>query len=646
MNRSKSAKLSALTPMSKIVFFPLNVAEPLRPAFGRQFANYLREAFKVQPDTETNYLQAMSDIGDPKNPETAYVNFGEELNEHNFVRNLMGQMETDFAVDGLVKKDGDGYGLTLRVFGNEGEPSIIEQRFNRDGIFDAFRNIVRDIAPLTSTTLHAGFIDKMEFGTDSAESFEEFLLGFDAVTYVQQAGRRTSKEFDFSIAFGHLLKSLELDPDFVGPFEALLSLARLCAENGIGDFKLVESSVKKAIEYAPDDWKGHYTLGDIYTQVGNYMEAVAKLEKAIALYEKERVELQKEAESGESVEVTPAEPSLYTRLGLAQQGAGMVANAERTFKKALELEGPEKPTMDWMALLLAQTNRGHEIPGLWKSVIEEDRNNPHAWAKYALALMQNQDKSGAIAAFEEGMKATGDHALVKRYFAPILAGDGQFDRAMDFYEDCLDVTPDDPQLLLEYAKTLESANRSHEVPDVLNAVLNTNPDPNTKANVLAWLYEIEQPKRVEGVKLAQEKAEKEDFAGAVADLEPMIEWMQDYWKPWAMLADLYNRLGRWTDAEKAATHTINLFPGCEPAYVALGTAMMGQGKSDEAFSMLTQVLQANPGSLPVALQLGLAAKATGQMDIARQLARQIREAVGNENIELNQALEEMVRDDT
>ncbi len=618
----------------------------MRPAYGRQFSHYLNEAFKVQPDTEANFLQAMSDVGDPQNPETAFVNFGDELNDAGFIRSLMNQMGTEYAIDGLLKQRDGKYDLTVRVFQGEAEPNALKYAFDKTEVFSIFKTIIKDVAPLTSTTLLSNFIENMEFGTDNAESFEEFLLGFDAVLYLQQAGPRISRDFDFSIPFNHLLKSLELDPDFLGPYEGLLSLARLCAQHGKGDFKTVEGAVKKAVELIPDDWKGHYTLGDLYTQVGNFMPGVSNLEKAISIYEKERTELQKRKDAGEELEVPPAEPSLYTRLGLAQQGAGMVANAERTFKKAIELEGTEKPTMDWLALLYAQTKRGHEIPGLWKSVLENERNYPQAWAKYALALLQNGDKSGALNAFEEGLKATADHAIVKRYYAPILAEEGNFDRAMDYYEDCIDETPTDTQLLLEYARTLQSAKREHEVPDVLNTILTNNPDPNTKANVQAWLYEIEQPKRVEGVKNAQEKIEKEDFEGAVADLEPMVEWMQDYWKPWAMLAELYNRLSRWSEAENAASKAIQIFPACEPAYVALGSALIGQNRTEEAFNLFSQLIQANPQSLPIALQYGLAAKANGNMDVALHMARQIREAVGNDNFEINQALEEMTRVDT
>src|SRR5205085_11168201 len=115
--------------------------------------------------------------------------------------------------------------------------------------------------------------------------------------------------------------------------------------------------------------------------------------------------------------------------------------------------------------------------------------------------------------------------LVKRYYAPFLAGKKEFDQAMDFYEDCLDETPNDIPLLLEYAQTLQQAGRIHEVPDVLKMVLKSEPDPDTKANTQAWLYELEQPKRIEILQKAQEEMESEKFQEAVEDWEPWTSWM-------------------------------------------------------------------------------------------------------------------------
>ena len=90
---------------------------------------------------------------------------------------------------------------------------------------------------------------------------------------------------------------------------------------------------------------------------------------------------------------------------------------------------------------------------------------------------------------------------------------------MDFYEDCLDETPTEIPVLIEYAQTLQKADREFEVPEVLRTILSANPDPNTRAQTQAWLLEIEQKKRTDIVEQAREKMDNGDFEGAIRDLK-------------------------------------------------------------------------------------------------------------------------------
>ncbi len=631
--------------MSKITFLPFNVAEPVRPALGRQLAHFLHETIKVLPDTEAQYLTAMAQVGEGEEREAAFVNFSDKLNEPDFLRQLLGQTGAEYIVDGLLIDKEPGYVLTVRVFkdGENSAPTPFEREFRVEDLFDTVKWMIDNVGRETGTALPPATVEAMDFGTDDPNAFRDFLVGFDAVAYLQQAGEHAAKAFDVGVAFDSLLSSLDADSDFLGPYEAALQLSRLCAQNNIGNFALVEEKLSKVIAVQPEDWRGHFVLGELYMAAGRIADATTKFEKAAFLMEQDHRKSQKEKEEGKDTEITPLEPAVYSRLGLAQVAQKMVVNAERSFRKAVDLEGEDKPSLDLLSNLLNQTGRGHEVPPLWRDVLDRHPASGAAWAKYAISLAQNGKEDDAGKAFEEGLIKSDGAPIVKRYLAPYLAGKGDFNRSMDLYEDCIEAEPTDIALMIEYAQTLDRAERRHEIPDVLNAVLAVGPDQNVKAQTLAWLYELEQPKRAEALMRAQEKMEKEDFVGAVADLEPLVEWMQDYWKPWLMLSQLYNRLSRWTDAERAATHLLNLFPGCEPGYAELGQALSQQGRDEDAYRMLTFALRSMPGSLMIAVNLALAAKRAGHVDEARRLASQIREAVGNDNIELNNALAEVDR---
>ena len=96
------------------------------------------------------------------------------------------------------------------------------------------------------------------------------------------------------------------------------------------------------------------------------------------------------------------------------------------------------------------------------------------------------------------------------------------------------------------------------------------------------------------------------------------------------------------EAEEAAKTLINLFPGCEPAYAEVATALSAQDKHEEAYNAMRFGLQQVPNSLPIVLNLGLASKRLGRLDEARAIARQVREAVG-QNDQLEEVLAEIER---
>jgi tetratricopeptide (TPR) repeat protein len=627
--------------MPKITFLPYNVAEPVRPALGRQLASFVRESIKDLPGIEANYLSAMAELGEGDDREAAFVNFSDSLNDIKLVTQLIEQSQSEYLVDGLLTEIEPGYHLTMRVLKSGANDFISWERdFLLAELFDAIKWMFLNLREILGDAISEEFVTNFDFGTDNPDAFREFLVGFDAVAYLQQARERRAKTFDIGAPFESLLSAVEWDKEFLGPYEAAVQLSRLCAEFNVGSPTLVEEKLNRLVSAYPNDWRAHYTLAEILFGTGRMNEATGKFEKAIFLMEKAHADALKEAESGNGESVPPLEAALYTRLGMAQQSQGMVVNAERSYRKAVDLEGAEKPSLDFLSGLLAQTGRAHEVPSLWKEVVDTYPKSGQAWAKYAIALLQSEKEPDAAAAFEEGLEKSEDTAWVKRYYAPYLAGKDQFDRAMDFYEDCIDVAPKDVGLLMEYAQVLAKAERPHEIPDTLNAILAADPDPNVKAQTLAWLYELEQPRRVEAIASAQERIEKEDLSGAVTELEPLIEWMQDYWKPWAMLASLYNQLGRFEDAERAANHLIGIFPGLDSGYCDLAAALSGQGRHDEAYQTLTFALRSLPNSLPIALNLALAANRVGQTEEALRLASQIRE-VAKGNIEIERALAEI-----
>lgn len=609
--------------MIPIAVLPFNAGPNTRPTIARQLAAYIAEIVRVQTGAEVNSVNYLVRLDESPNPRLANVNASEQLNDYEMIGQLFEQTEVGGAVDGLFVENGENdYTLTVRHFakGNEEPVSVKEYSLSPFAVLASVKEMIQDLAAFAQASLE-GKSDSDFLGTENGLAFLKFLEGFDAPTYIDKTQGRVAEEFTPEPAFNTLLESAALDKDWEAPYIAVLQLGRMCIQGQIGSAEMVEAAINKALEIVPDDERALVVLAELHQATGNFQGASDVLEKAIKNNE--------------------TEPALYTRLGIAQGAMGMPVNAERNFRKAFDLEGADKPSADFLANVLQETNRGHEVPALFQSLVDADNQNAAAWVKMAQAYFGNENETAGIETFEKALSTVTENLPIKRFYAPVLAQKGEFDRAMDFYEDTLDEAPADPQLNIEYAQTLMAAGRQFEVPKILRDVLNLQIDQNTRANLLAWLLELEQPKRVEAIGTAQQKLESEDYQGALRDLRPMKQWMADYWKMWALLAAALNRVGEHEEAEETSKRLIELFPGCEMAYTELATALGNQGKDEECYHAMRFGLTQCQGSIPIGLNLGLAARRVGQNDEANAIARGIREALGSSQPEIEPILAEI-----
>lgn len=610
--------------MLKVAVLPLNAGEGAKPQIGRQISAFVADQLRSNTEADIQSVSFLTQVEQDGVARTAFVNISDGLIEAEQLKDLFAQSGVDLAVDGLITANDEGYELTVRYTKSDdlegGE--VVVHKFATAEAFDVLTKLVKKLADTAQIGLPeflAG--EKMEFGTDNAEVFLKFLEGYDALNYIQQSNGLVAREFNPEGAINTLLEAVAGDKEFEGPYQVLVGLCRACTAYQIGSFELIEGSLVKATELVPDDFGAFFALAELY-------QAANQVPKAIDYFEK-------------ASQLSPEDPAILNRLGNAQAMMNMFVNAERNFKKAIEMEGPEKPSMDFLAGVLNATGRNHEVPALWKAIVDEDSQNANAHAKYAVSLIQNGKQEEGVRAFETALEVLEDNAFIKRFYAPYLAQNEDLDRAMDFYEDCIDLAPNDVPLLVEYAQTLQAAERDFEIPQVLQNILKSNPDPNTRANTQAWLIELEQPKRVESVQLAQDKLTAGDAEGAIRDLKPMKNWLADYWKMWAVMSSAYNKLGDHVEAENAAKQLLELFPGCEPAYGELREALNGQGKNEEAWQFMQYAFANNQQSFGIFINLGIAAKRAGHTDEAKQISEQI-QAVVAQNPEMQEELKDIL----
>ena len=626
----------------KVAVLPFNAAQDTRPALGRQFANFACDTVRAASGADLHPVSYLARIDDEEGSRAAYVNVADTLVEYSFLQPLFEQAGAQKVMDGLFRQNGeDSFELTVRFHGPESDQPIVQHdlSFTKAELFPNLHRVVTVLAEQAEAELPENMRTSMDFGTENPEAFIKFIEGYDSLQYLQQSEGQVAREFSPEPAYESLLAAVELDPDFLGPYETLVQLCRGCAHFRIGSFEAAEASLQRLTQLVPDDFRSYFGLGEVYQAVGNFARVSDAYEKALQVHESAK---QGDMSPEELSNWNQEHAAMHTRLGIAQMSMNMPVNAERNFRQAIELEGDEKPSMDYLADVLQRTNRGHEVPSLWRKELDKNPASAQLQTKYAVSLVNAGREDEGIQAFEKALETVEDNVFIKRYYAPLLAQKGEHDRAMDFYEDCIDLAPNDIQLLLEYAQTLQAAGRDFEIPKILKDVLASNPDPNTRAQTMAWLIEVEQPKRVEAVEHAQQKVDKGDFEGAVRDLKPLRNWLADYWKLWALLSHAHNRLGEHEEAKDAAERLINMFPGCEPAYGELMNALSATGQHEEAYNLMRFAAANVQGSLGIHINLALAAKRAGHEEEARGLAKQIREAIGP-NPELEPVLAEIER---
>lgn len=606
-----------------VAVLPFNAGPDTRPTLARQFANFAAEIVRARTQAEVHSVNYLIQVEDAQPAKYANVNPSETLNEIDLVKQLFEQTDASAAMDGLLlEKDGKLH-LTVRIFAKGNDTPLTDETFDFDaqGVFKPMRTIIDELCARAEVLLPADAqTDEQLFGTTNSEAFLNFIEGYDALQYIEKTQGQVINEFNPQFAYEALIKAVKLDSDWEAPFATLLNLARACTQLRLGSAEDIEKYLTELKTLGADDIRPRVVLAEFFQAIGNFDAAIKELEEAQKIDENE--------------------PAIYTRLGIAQQSLGMAANAELSFQKAVDLEGPDKPSVGFLAQIIANQGRVHEVPMLWREVIEADATNSHAWANLGGSLIAAGNEAEALRAFDEGLEKAAEPAIVKRAYAPALMHVQEYDKAMDLYEDCIELAPHDVQLLIEYAQTLQSAGRTFEIPKILRDVLGSNPDPNTRAQTLAWLVELEQPKRVESVSQAQEKMNAGDFEGAVKILRPMRNWLADYWKMWALYAAALNRMGDFREGEEASKRLIELFPGNELGFAELANSLGPLGKHEEQYNAMRYGLNAVPNSLPIFINLGLAAKRLGRTEEAQQIAAQLKQAVGD-NAELAEVIKEL-----
>lgn len=169
------------------------------------------------------------------------------------------------------------------------------------------------------------------------------------------------------------------------PREMLISLAMSQA----GHMDRAEAPIRKAIELDPDNATAHYFLSRLLYTDNRFDEAIVEGNKTVALM--------------------PSFVRAYENLGLCYEGKRMLVDAERNYRKAIDLESTSDNKTEWpmldLATMLVSENRQAEAKPLLVQALDINPNNLSALVQMGSLLEDAGDLKGALEEFRQAIKS-------------------------------------------------------------------------------------------------------------------------------------------------------------------------------------------------------------------------------------------------
>jgi tetratricopeptide (TPR) repeat protein len=235
------------------------------------------------------------------------------------------------------------------------------------------------------------------------------------------------------------------------------------------------------------------------------------------------------------------------------------------------------------------------VETLWHSTLARNPNCWMAMNNLGIALAARGNPAQAIEYYEQSLQLNPDNAETHCNWGAALAAEGKFDEAIQQYERALQLKPDFVQALNDSGNALVAQGRLAAAIQQYERALQINPDFAEAHNDL-------------GAALASQGK----LAQAIQHDERALQLDPDYAEA---LCNLGNALAARKDWDAAVRHyerAIQINPDYAEAHNDLGAALAGQGKFEEAVPHYQRALQIKPDYVHARFNLGAALDAQGK----------------------------------
>jgi len=179
------------------------------------------------------------------------------------------------------------------------------------------------------------------------------------------------------------------DANEIGGVTAAREMLIALAQSQAGHMDKAEAPLHSAIELDPNNATAHYFLSRLLYTDNRFDEGIEEGKKTVAL--------------------APTFVRAYENLGLCYEGKRMLEEAERNYRKAIELQATSDNKTEWplldLAIMLVHENRQAEAKPLVEQALAINPSNLATLVQMGSLLEEGGDLKGALDEFRLAIKS-------------------------------------------------------------------------------------------------------------------------------------------------------------------------------------------------------------------------------------------------
>jgi tetratricopeptide (TPR) repeat protein len=315
-------------------------------------------------------------------------------------------------------------------------------------------------------------------------------------------------------------------------------------------------------------------------------EAGTHLQRALQAIQRGEFETA-EVEAKEGLQIDPRSPAGHDLLGIAYDGLGRAAAAEKAFREALQLNPRFLPARNDLARNLYHTGKTAEAVREFEAVLGFDPAN--FTANYNLGLMARDAKRFAESAryLEAARQRSPSDVPTLLALVAAYLGSGQRDRALAVSRGLVSLGPDDPQIRFSLGTTMLEWKQFPEAAEHLERARLSAPGNFELLHDLGQAY----------LHLKNFSRSEDAFLHALSIKPEAVDTLYQ-------LAVLYAEEGHADQAIQVLVRARQVAPDRPDVLLLLGREALNEGFYDDAIDVSKQAVRVDPGKIEPHLLLG------------------------------------------